>query len=85
MPVLDLDLLQGAIIVGHSVAMLLLPLLSDFLLLYHDVVGTLLVTLVTLFGLQELVLQMGHLHVALVVKLIHTTMEDDLETIQLGD
>ena len=62
--------------------MLLLPLLSDLFLLDHDLIGTLLVAFVALFGLQELVLEVGHLYVALIVELIDATMENDLESVQ---
>ena len=61
--------------------MLLLPLLSDLLLLDHDLIGAFLVAFVTLLGLQELVLEVGHLDVALIIELIDSAMENDLETV----
>ena len=61
--------------------MLLLPLLSDLLLLDHDLIGTLFVAFVTLLGFQELILEVGHLDVALIVKLVDSAMENDLESV----
>ena len=80
-PVLDLDLLEWAIIEADSVAVLFLPLFSDLLLLDHDLIGTLFVAFVALLGLQELVLKVGHLDVALIIELIDAAMENDLESV----
>ena len=63
--------------------MLLLPLLSDFLLLDHDLIGALLITFVPLFGFEKLILQMGHLDVAFIVQLVDSSMEHNLEAVQL--
>ena len=63
--------------------MLLLPLLSDLLLLNHDGVGALLVALVALFVLEQLILQVGNLDVALVIQLVNPSMEDNLQSVQL--
>ena len=65
--------------------MLLLPLLSDFLLLDHDLVSTLLITFVPLFGFEKLILQMGHLNITLIVQLVDSSMEHNLEAVQLRD
>ena len=62
--------------------MFLLPLLSDLLLLDHDLIGSLLVAFMALLGLQELILEMGHLDVAFIVQFIDTAVENDLEPIQ---
>ena len=61
--------------------MLFLPLFSDLLLLDHDLIGTLFVAFVALLGLQELVLKVGHLDVALIIELIDAAMENDLESV----
>ena len=61
--------------------MLLLPLLSDLLLLDHDLISTLFVALVALLGFQELVLEVRDLDVALIVKLVDSAMENDLESV----
>ena len=58
--------------------MLLLPLLCDLLLLDHDLISTLFVALVALLCLQELVLEVSDLDVALIVELIDSAMENDL-------
>ena len=65
--------------------MLLLPLLSDLLLLDHDSVGSLLVGFVPLFHLKKLVLQVGHFHIALIIELVDAGVEDNLEAVELGD
>ena len=51
MPIFDLDLFEGPVVEADRVSMLLLPLLSDLLLLDHDLVGSLLVALVPFLGL----------------------------------
>ena len=85
MPVLNLQLLQRSVIEAHSVSVLLLPLFGDFLLLDHHVVGALLVALVSLLGLQQLILEVSDLDVAFVVELVDSAMEHNLQAIQLGD
>ena len=65
--------------------MLFLPLLSDFLLLNHDSVGALFVALVALLRLQELIFEVSDLDVTLIVELVHSAMENNLQTVQLGD
>ena len=82
-PVLDLKLLQGPVVETHSVPVLLLPLLRNLLLLDHHSVSALFVALVSLFRLKELVLEVGHLDIALVVELVDAAVEDDLETVEL--
>ena len=62
--------------------MLFLPLLCDLFLLDHNLISTLFVALVALFGLQELVLEVSDLYVALIVELIDAAMENDLESVQ---
>lgn len=52
MSVLNLQVLYSPVVVGDSGPVLILPLLSDFLLLDHHSVGLLLVSLVALFRLQ---------------------------------
>ena len=44
-------------------------------------IGTLFVAFVALLGLQELVLKVGHLDVALIIELIDAAMENDLESV----
>ena len=83
--VLDLDLLEAAVVEADRVPVFFLPLLSNFLLRYHHAVGSLLVTLVPFLGFKELVFEMGNLDVAFVVELVDTAMEDDLESVQLRD
>ena len=85
MPVLNLQLLQRSVIEAHSVSVLLLPLFGDFLLLDHHVVGALLVALMSLLGLQQLILEVSDLDVAFVVELVDSAMEHNLQAIQLGD
>ena len=85
MSVFNLDVLETAVVVGHSAAMLLFPFLSDLLLLNHDRVGALLVGLVPLLDFKQLVLQVSHLDVALVIQLINTAVEHNLEPVQLGN
>ena len=65
--------------------MLLLPLLSDLLLLDHHRVGSLFVGLMPLLGLKKLVLEVSDLDVAFIVQLIRPAVEDDLESVQLRD
>ena len=62
--------------------MLLLPLLCDLLLLDHDLISALFVALVALLCLQKLVLEVSDLDVALIVELIDSAMENDLESVQ---
>jgi len=85
MPVLNLNLLEASVVVGNRVAVFFLPLLSNLLLLDHDCVGALFIALVTLFRLEKLVLQVGNFDVALVVQLVDSAVENDLQSIEFGD
>ena len=85
MAVLDLQLLQVAVVVVDRVSVLVLPLLGDLLLLDDHAVRALLVALVSLLGLQELSFQVSNLDVALVVELVDAVVEDNLHAVQLRD
>ena len=85
MAVLDLQLLQVAVVVVDRVSVLVLPLLGDLLLLDNHAVRALLVALVSLLGLQELSFQVSNLDVALVVELVDAVVEDNLHAVQLRD
>ena len=50
--VLDLNLLEVAVVVADSVAMLILPFLSNLFLLDHHSIGALFVTLIPFFSFQ---------------------------------
>ena len=81
--VLDLELLVGPIEVIDCVLVLILPLLSDFLLVNHDLVCLLLVPLVSLLAFQKTVLKVGNLYVCLVIDLVDSAVEDNLEAVNL--
>ena len=65
--------------------MLFLPLFSDLLLVDHDLVCALFVALVSFLRLEQTVLQMSHLDIALIVQLVDATMEDNLEAVHFGE
>ena len=83
--VLDLELLEAAVVEGDRVAVLVLPLLGDLFLLNHDAICALLITLIPFLGLKKLILQMGDLDIALIIELIDTTMEHNLHAVKFGD
>ena len=63
--------------------MLILPFLSDLLLLDHHSIGLLFVSLVSLLGLQQDILKVGNLYIGFISKLIYSAMGYDLLSIQL--
>ena len=65
--------------------MLFFPLLCDLLLVDHDLVGTLLIALVSFLGLEEAVLKMSHLNIAFIVQLVDAAVEDDFESIHFRE
>lgn len=81
--VLGLAGLDGLLVVIDSGGVLLLPLLEDALLHHHDLVGLLLAHLRPLFRLQQRILQLRDLQVALVVQLIHSVVVQGLQTLDL--
>ena len=64
--------------------MFFLPFLSDLLLVDHDLVCSLLVTLVAFLRLEKTVFEMSDLDIALVIQLVDATLEHNLEAIDLG-
>jgi len=63
--------------------MFFLPLFSDFLLVDHDLVCFLLVAFVAFLLFKKTVLQMGNLDIALVIQFIDTSLEHNLEAVDL--
>ena len=60
-----------------------LPLICNFLLLNHDLIGIFLSVAVFFLGLKKLVFQLCYLDVALVVEFVNSVMIDKLKSIQL--
>ena len=67
----------------NSGFVLILPLFNDLLLLDHDSVSSLLTMSVLLFGLQQLVFQLGNFDVAIVVQFVDPVMVNHFKPIQL--
>lgn len=81
--ILDLELFKAAIVKTDRVPVLFLPLLRNLLLLDHHSVGLFFVALVALLGLEQLVFEVGDLHIALVVQLVDAPVENYLHPAQL--
>jgi len=79
--ILNLKLLEAAVVVADCVAVLVLPLLGDLLLLDHHVICALFVALVPLLRFEKLVFQVGYFDVALVVELVYSAMKDDFHAV----
>ena len=83
--VLGLASLDGLLVVIDGGGVLLLPLVEDALLHHHDLVGLLLAHLRPLLRLQQRILQLRDLQVALVVQLIHSVVVQGLQTLDLRE
>lgn len=81
--VLDLEVLQRFLEELACLLVLAFPFVNYLLLLDHDLVSAFLGMPVLFFLLQELVLELGNLDVALVIELVDSVMVDDLEPVQL--
>jgi len=64
--------------------MLILPLLSNFLLLDHHCVSLLFISLIPLLLFEKHVLEMGHLQITLVGEFIDTAMMDDFLAVEFS-
>ena len=83
--VLGLASLDGLLVVIDGGGVLLLPLVEDALLHHHDLVGLLLAHLRPLLRLQQRILQLRDLQVALIVQLIHSVVVQGLQTLDLRE
>ena len=63
--------------------MLFLPFFGDFLLINHDFVRSFFITFVAFLRFKETVLEVSDLDIALVIELVDTALEHDLETVDL--
>ena len=64
--------------------MLILPLLSNFLLLDHHCISLLFMSLIPLLLFEKHVLKMGHLEITLICEFIDTTMMDNLLAVEFS-
>ena len=64
--------------------MLFFPLLSDLLLIDHDLVRSLLITLVAFLRFEKTILKVCHLDIALIIQLVDAALEHNLKAIDLG-
>ena len=64
--------------------MLILPLLSNFLLLDHHCICLLFMSLIPLLLFEKHVLEMGHLEITLVGEFIDTAMMDNLLAVEFS-
>ena len=83
MSVLKLDLFEAPLEIGDLMPVFLFEFLSDLLLVDHDLVGSLFVAFVALLCLQEIVLQMGHLHIGFIIDFIDPAVEHYLQSVDL--
>ena len=63
--------------------MLFFPLLSNLLLVDHNLVGSLLITLVAFFRLKKTVLKVSNFDIALIIQLVDAALEHNLKTVDL--
>ena len=83
--ILNLQVLVELLEVFDSGLVLSLPLFYNLLLLDHDLVSSLLSVPVLLLCLQQLVLKLSDLDVAVVVQFIDSVVVNHLQSIQLTD
>jgi len=83
--VFHLEMLHLLLKVSACLLVLGLPLLADFLLLDHHLVGLLFVLPVLLLVLEQLVLKLSNLDVTFIVKFIDSVVVDNFQSVQLTD
>ena len=84
-PVLNLQVLADALEVLRGLAMLVLPLLSEFLLRDEDVVGSLFILLVSLLHLEHLLFQVRAPRIRLILHVVHSVRMERSSFGQLRD